>query len=499
MPVFSLDNGRLRPARPTLTHSEDIVREALIAVRDQVVELLYQPLFPVAWLTETSRGNIGERHTSLVALDSAGKTVTVDVVQQLNSAGLMASLARAARHEEIARGKLAGLYPRGVAAFRRDWQEFLDSCPTGVVDHPRLVIMAVEIDDDVKTALDALVGASLDVYRIDLHESRNGLLVSLEQVRPHEATFLALGQASSRSEIAPPPPASSESESEATGAITGALSSSESASVETAESPDEYGSWNRSETEASFVSPAHIERDGVSEVDEAAFETDGESRDATGDNHVAAGDAKDASDGHVGDYGRVGDEEEAPSSEQERDEALGEAGDQVVEHGIDPDPEEEEFENEFAGLVGSEDKQDPSDEDFSHIEESFDEEFRQVGFTPDGTDVASAASAPDEDWLNQPKGDETVEFEADQVEWPERVTELQSVVRRHGSQTLTFKSLRRRVNASAQLTEEGTIILENGDTFTDPDQAASAVAGRQMDGWKNWRTSEGHRLGDLRN
>ena len=51
---------------------------------------------------------------------------------------------------------------------------------------------------------------------------------------------------------------------------------------------------------------------------------------------------------------------------------------------------------------------------------------------------------------------------------------------------------------ASRLSASGEIILENGDPYTDPDEAATAVAGRRMDGWKNWRTSDGTRLGELR-
>ena len=86
----------------------------------------------------------------------------------------------------------------------------------------------------------------------------------------------------------------------------------------------------------------------------------------------------------------------------------------------------------------------------------------------------------------------------DQIQWPGRVTELRKIADQHGPMTLVFKSLRRRVNATAQLTAEGQIVLANGDSYVDPNAAATAVAGRNMDGWKNWKTESGTRLGELR-
>ncbi len=483
MPVFSLDSGRLSPARPNLNHSEDIVREALMAVRDQVVELIYQPLFPVAWLTETSRGNTGERHTSLVTLDPSGKTVTVDVVQELNASILMASLARAARHEEISRGKLSGLYPRGVAAFRKDWQEFLDACPSGLVSYPRLIVMAVEIGDDVKNALDALVGANIEVHRIELHESRTGILVSLEEVRAHEASFLAIGQAARTAEIAP------ESEiGSLAGAITASSARSDAASAITAHSPDEdtyhYG-----------------EPDGGVEEHLDQVNSEAHTDRAQGDSSQTENDQQGAEETHGGSAHEAGGE-----AQQDAGFEAGDGSDQFASADTIADPSD--LPGSFFGIPhatphGDTDESESSREQSEEsadayaeddAEQEAEEHFQQVGFTPDGTGVASADETAS--WFGV--SDETSEFNPESVEWPERVTELQKVAERHGSLTLTFKSLRRRVNATATLTDQGEIVLENGDSFSDPDQAASAVAEREMDGWKNWKTADGTRLGDLR-
>ena len=201
MPIFSLDHGRLNPARSTIDADSVQAHEALIAVRDQVTELLHQPFFPVAWLTEPPVAGQGDRHTSLVALEPSGQTVTIEVVSHLDAEVLMACLARAGRHNDMSRGQLSGLYPRGVPAFRRDWQEFLDSCPSLVDVGPRLIILCLDLSDDIRGAVDSLLGTGVQLFRISLIDSEGSVFLSLDEVRPHEASFRTIAQAATRVEI----------------------------------------------------------------------------------------------------------------------------------------------------------------------------------------------------------------------------------------------------------------------------------------------------------
>lgn len=489
MPVFSLDNGRLSPVRSSLSHNDEVVRETLMAVRDQVVELIYRPVFPVAWLTETSRGP--GRHTSLVALDPSSRTVTIDVVENLDTSVLMASLARASRHEEIPSAALSGLYPRGVAAFRKDWQEFLDACPTGLEDHPRLILLAVRVEDEVRAALDTLVGASIEVHRIDLHDSRTGVLVSLEQVRPHEASFLAIGRAVRRGELTAP---SSDSTGTADSSQSPALPSPGSGGTpsDPAEAAEQAADGvvfvsRVSATTAEEIEPADTaiparqpfsgDTDSAPMPRQASEGTLADEADSSAETDSATDLAAPAADEPED---KANDSQGVPSPTQTQSDAVGspDTGES------DPGPEAE---GDVAGgrTILSEDAifaeslgRPPSRHRSAHASsEEF--SFRSVGFSADGSTVEAS------DDLGS-------------VAWPTRETELQKIVARHGEQRLTFRSLRRRVNASAVLDASGEIVLQNGERFTDPTEAASAVAGRQMDGWKNWRTHEGRRLGELR-
>lgn len=194
MPLFSLDNGRLVPATAPEIEDEQLRDEALMAIRDDAIALLYRPLFPVAWLADTLRsgGYRADRHMSLLALDPNQQTVTVDVLPRIDQDSLMAALARAGRHTDLGRGKLSGLYPRGSAAFRRELTDFLDACPANAPTGPRLIILALDIDPNAMSAINSLAGSGVEVQHVTLHESRTGLFVNLNEIRPHAAAFRML-------------------------------------------------------------------------------------------------------------------------------------------------------------------------------------------------------------------------------------------------------------------------------------------------------------------
>src|SRR5699024_6017168 len=133
MPLFEFDEGRLVPAqfgRPVL---ETVEPEVLQAVREQVLEVVAEPLFPVSWHDDDARPR-------LTAMDPSGQVVMVEVTQRLDAASLVAALSRAGRMAERGWLELAETYPRGVAAFRRDWNSFREAMPPHPVPGPRLVV-----------------------------------------------------------------------------------------------------------------------------------------------------------------------------------------------------------------------------------------------------------------------------------------------------------------------------------------------------------------------
>lgn len=510
MPIFSLDNGRLTPADSTLRLDEELRAEAFIAVRDQVVELLARPIFPVAWLTETGRSGQSAHHTSLVALEPAGEIVTVDVIDTLDTTALMDSLSRAGRHSDISRGKLAGLYPRGTAAFRRDLDEFVSACPSRVEPGPRLIVLAFEVAEEVRTALDSLLGAGVELFRVSLHDSRSGLLVSLDRVRPNEASFQALVQSlraiatagAARPEIADSAPSAAEpsgaevSRESYDDAATHAQSAAdEDAATSPAEDP------MPAETDTADIR-ADSEPDETADVNDAAESTEAaksaeaaESADAaTVPEAVETGGADEAADESDADtlepseeVAQQGEEAEqaaeksqaldAAEAEADLEDAEQEAGDDASEILRVGSPLGHDSQTAYVG-----------DDGRSHWEKDAADQFLFGGSGPASHGSSSLA---DDSW------------DPGSLEWPavrhdDEPTELEQIVAEHGELDLHARSRRRRLNARAHIDSEGRFILEDGTAWPGPNEALEAILGRKVDGWKLWKTADGRKLSELR-
>lgn len=493
MPIFSLDHGRLNPARSTI-HADSVqAHEALIAVRDQVTEFLHQPFFPVAWLTEPPVAGQGDRHTSLVALEPSGQTVTIEVVSHLDAEVLMACLARAGRHNDMSRGKLSGLYPRGVPAFRRDWQEFLDSCPSLVDVGPRLIILCLDLSDDIRGAVDSLLGTGVQLFRISLIDSEGSVFVSLDEVRPHEASFRTIAQAASRVEIEGAPGVSD---------------------VPTANSPfdddgeeEETGARAEQDTSPESASSAYEDEEmiGPVEAGEAVDAPEVDSPVEAGPfDHVftspvvAAGargttQPRDVSDQPAGDRG--GDTEQAGPA----DTGGGEPAEQ--QGPADHRPTRDSGGGRFEETLDEDRLWQASRVSWSGGRVSMSD---SPGEGQSDTPPPGAAETGRVGSAGQPATEQPAPGSEAQPEDPERAggpgpvvdPDLVDIVRRKGEFTVTFRSLRRRVNAKALVTEQGIVFGEH--TYPGPDEAAEAAMGRPGDGWRVWKDPQGVKLADLR-
>ncbi len=197
MAVFALENGRLVPAHSVDVADSGVVDESLTAIRERVLDLVDAPLFPVAWQSEPLADQHEVQRESLVCLDTTGQTVTVEVLSVLDAAELLGALARAGRHGEMSRSSLALIYGQGARSFPRDWRTFLDACPPGAAPGPRLYLIVLEIDPGVRSAVDALAGAGLDVRLATLHDGGSQVFVSFEEVRTQGSRLDSLLGASS--------------------------------------------------------------------------------------------------------------------------------------------------------------------------------------------------------------------------------------------------------------------------------------------------------------
>ncbi|MGV9182163.1 hypothetical protein [Arcanobacterium canis] len=178
MAVFALENGRLvaAPSHPQL--SAEQTAQLLAAVSTEAVALLDHPLFEVGWVSSDVRGGSQE---SLIALDPSGQVVTIEVHKFLDAAGLLSSLARAGRHADLSRARLAALFG-GEHNFTSEFQNFIDTTTPVTRGGPRLFLFASEIAQDVLAPLVALGGQGIEANRIVLHDGANGVLVELAKI-----------------------------------------------------------------------------------------------------------------------------------------------------------------------------------------------------------------------------------------------------------------------------------------------------------------------------
>jgi len=191
MPFFEFDDGRLVPAQFGHPVPDDIEPDILEAVRDQILEVVQRPLFPVSWHGDGRRPGTyrpaGAPAPRLTALDATGQVVTVEVVDELDSASLVAALSRSARTADLGWSQLAELYPRGAAAFRRDWTSFRELLPPKPAPGPRLVVVAGAVRDEVRPALHVLADSGVVVHEMALRQMSNGRrFLEVNELRPHQ-------------------------------------------------------------------------------------------------------------------------------------------------------------------------------------------------------------------------------------------------------------------------------------------------------------------------
>jgi len=175
MPLFELDEGRLVPAQYGRPVTEPIEPDAVEVVREQLLEIVARPLFPVRRAaTGAPPGNpTALREADLVALDPDGQPVVAAVTDRIDAATLVWILGQAGLASRLTWAEIARGFPGGVAAFRAEWADFRESAPRGV-SGPPAVLVAFGVDDDVRPAVEVLASSGVQVIELVVRSTSSG-------------------------------------------------------------------------------------------------------------------------------------------------------------------------------------------------------------------------------------------------------------------------------------------------------------------------------------
>ena len=176
MAMYELDGNHLLPVRLGRSADAITLSHSLVAVRRQIVDVLRRPLFPLSW-EEIDAG------ASLTALDATGQVVVVEVLESVDSAGLLAAMSRLTQAAAAGRREIASRYAGGLGAFSQDWNEFREAMPAQVEAGPRLTILSASLEPDVVGGLGVLASSGLEIHEVDVRivdESR--IVVVVEKI-----------------------------------------------------------------------------------------------------------------------------------------------------------------------------------------------------------------------------------------------------------------------------------------------------------------------------
>lgn len=531
--VFALSNGKLVGA-PTYTQTTpEVTEKVLNAIRDEAINLIDRPLFVVGWTTADARGGNQE---SLIALDTAGQVVTIEVLEQLDATGLISALARAGRHGDMKRGNLIDLFPGSAAEFASDWTSFLERSSTTVGRGPKLYLFIANLGDDVREPLAALSGLGVQAQQVILHEGAQGILVEVvdfEHNRPHllgsvdQAPVIAAGRDEFKATDVPPVDAqrSAPAPSQAgTSAQTGALSQTsvfgESSAFGTSGETSAVGQTSAcNECSATVETASPAELDVNPSVDEWGIEK---------------------ADWEIGGWSAL--PVETPAKQRNSAIVLAERSAQAkraaqtTHRTVEQTPVVASTPAEARAAqtpsVAPQPKANsvPELSAVSRLLNNRDHLFEKLAATPPVRtlyDDLIAATKPAEQrlWeMSAPSCNSQAMFisesrsaadsaravaeAAEDIQPWERITRQESsalatnkrIIAAHGGEvSLTWRSLRRGIDIAATLTTDGYFTLADGRKFTDPAAAARALTDvGHLDAWRGWRTDSGTPLGDLR-
>lgn len=175
MPIFELDEGHPVLVQPMQPAPGTFAADSSALVAEHLASLLGEKLFPV----RLRHGDAPGPH--LLALDTTGRPVVVDVVQILDGEGLVRALQHAGNAARLSRADLLRTYEGGADMFDADFRDFRDEAPlsaaqTGPLPGARLLLVCAEVDPQVMDAVAFLrePGRQVEVLQIGVVRGVDG-------------------------------------------------------------------------------------------------------------------------------------------------------------------------------------------------------------------------------------------------------------------------------------------------------------------------------------
>ncbi|HEX5332796.1 MAG TPA: hypothetical protein VFW79_09135 [Cellulomonas sp.] len=175
MPIFELDEGHPVLVQPMQPAPGTFAADSSALVAEHLASLLGEKLFPV----RLRHGDAPGPH--LLALDTTGRPVVVDVVQILDGDGLVRALQHAGNAARLSRADLLRTYEGGADMFDADFRDFRDEAPlsaaqTGPLPGARLLLVCAEVDPQVMDAVAFLrePGRQVEVLQIGVVRGVDG-------------------------------------------------------------------------------------------------------------------------------------------------------------------------------------------------------------------------------------------------------------------------------------------------------------------------------------
>ena len=178
MVLYALANGRIAPAQAVRPRGS-IAAEVLGAIRESILEVVDVPLLPVMWEESDAAGKHGQ---SLVAIDQDGTVVMVNLRQRLTSVDLYEVVSRSGRYAHTGPVDMAQVYSKGAKEFGPDWEEFRSGRPPLGGVSPRLIVIALDIDEDVLPVFSTL-SERVQLLSASIFDTNGVRQVSIEACR----------------------------------------------------------------------------------------------------------------------------------------------------------------------------------------------------------------------------------------------------------------------------------------------------------------------------